>query len=182
MQKPVANETQILAKIAQLKIEGHVLMHEQDAELTPRDLKILSFHKWLVNIVFALGLLFINGMVYNLSALLTSVENLSLWRGLFMAIVSAGLGYVYLRDAKNFNRQIRLGKKTVVRGIVTNKRKKSGKRTAYYLEIDTWSINVRQDIYHKYQIGHGIEIHFFKPRHQLFLFETKMESLDLKFD
>ncbi len=33
MQKPVANETQILAKIAQLKIEGHVLMHEQDAEL-----------------------------------------------------------------------------------------------------------------------------------------------------
>jgi hypothetical protein len=180
MQKSSANEKQILAKIAQLKSEGHVLMHEQDAELTSRDLKILSFHKWVVNIVFALGLLIINGMVYNLSALFPTVENLSLWRGIFMVIVSAGLSYLYLRDAKNFSRQIRSGKKTIVRGIVTNKHEKGVKRTTYYLEIDSWSINVRQDIYHKYQIGQGIEIHFFKPRHQMFLSETKMESLDLK--
>ncbi|QLH34020.1 MAG: hypothetical protein HWD62_17885 [Cyclobacteriaceae bacterium] len=68
----------------------------------------------------------------------------------------------------------------MVRGFVTDKRIEGDETDSYVLEIDNLVIYVKKSIYSKYQVGDGIEIHLLRNYYNLLLFESKIESMDLK--
>jgi hypothetical protein len=99
---------------------------------------------------------------------------------LLFIMVSAGFGFLGLRDIRKFDLNVKNKKKTVVRGVVTNKRSGGNEnRNTKYIEIETVTLLVKREVYNKYDIGDSIEVHIFKPAHNFLLYDTKLEPKSL---
>ena len=89
-------------------------------------------------------------------------------------------GYAIGSTLRKNNTVLRTGSKTVVRGIVTDKRIEGDETDSYVLEIENIAIDVKKKVYSKYQVGDVIEIHILKNYYQTVLYEAKIESMNLK--
>lgn len=178
--KMSAKEKEIRNKIDQLKNEGQDLKLEQEADFNDHDLEQLYKHKRLIIWVVILGALVINGMVIGVIQVTSDLENKLLWQATVFILVTGGFAWFHVYYQRKFLNLIRIGKKTVIRGIVTNKRIDGDETDTHFLEIDSVSVFVEKKIYNKYEVGDGIEIHIFKPHHNMLLYETKIESMNLK--
>lgn len=173
-------EKVIRSKIKQLKSEGQDLAIEQESNFNEYDLKQLNSRKRLLIVSCIGGTLALSTILIGVIQVISDVENKLLWQSVTLIVILGGLGWLFIRDIQKLTYQIRTGRKTVVRGIVTNKRIESDETNTYFLEIDSLSVFVKRKVYNKYEIGDGIEIHIFKPRHNMLLYETRIESLSLK--
>jgi hypothetical protein len=178
--KTSEKEKQIRAKIDQLKSEGQELKLEQEANFNDQDLTILYKHKRFITWMVILGMLVLNGMIIGVMQVTADLNNKLLWQALVFSVVTGGLGWFHVYYQRKFLNLISTGKKTIIRGIVTHKRIDGDETDTHFLEIDSLSVFVEKKIYDKYEIGDGIEIHIFKPRHNMLLYEAKIETMNLK--
>jgi len=174
------NEKRILSKIDKLKREGKGLALEQEADFNEHDLKQLYNRKQLLTFSYIGGTLALGVILIGTIQVISDIENKIIWQSLVLIVLTGGLGWLFVRDIHILKYHIRNGKKTIVRGIVTNKRIEEDETDTYFLEIDSLSVYVKKKIYNKYEIGDGIEMHIFKPRHNMLLYEGKIESMNLK--
>ncbi len=104
-----------------------------------------------------------------------------LWIEVGAVVLLVGIfGYAIGSTLRKNNTVLRTGSKTVVRGIVTDKRIEGDETDSYVLEIENIAIDVKKKVYSKYQVGDGIEIHILKNYYQTVLYEAKIESMNLK--
>jgi hypothetical protein len=178
--KTSEKEKQIRAKIDQLKSEGQELKLEQEANFNDQDMTILYKHKRFITWMVILGMLVLNGMIIGVMQVTADLNNKLLWQALVFSVVTGGLGWFHVYYQRKFLNLISTGKKTIIRGIVTHKRIDGDETDTHFLEIDSLSVFVEKKIYDKYEIGDGIEIHIFKPRHNMLLYEAKIETMNLK--
>jgi hypothetical protein len=153
---------------------------EQEADFNDRDLVILYKHKRFVTWMVFLGVIVLNGMIIGVMQVTTDLENKLIWQSLVFIVITGGLGWFHVYYQRKFLNLISTGKKTIIRGIVTHKRIDGDETDTHFLEIDSLSVFVEKKIYNKYEIGDGIEIHIFKPRHNMLLYEAKIETMNLK--
>lgn len=178
--KMSAREKEIRNKIEQLKNEKQELKLEHEADFNEHDLEQLYKHKRFITWTVILGALVINGMVVGVMQVTADLENKLLWQATVFILVTGGFGWFQVYYQRKFLNLIRTGKKTIIRGIVTNKRIDGDETDTHFLEIDSVSVFVEKRIYNKYEVGDGIEIHIFKPHHNMLLYEAKIESMNLK--
>ncbi len=173
-------EKNIKAKIDQLKSEGKDLALEQEADFNEKDLKLLYKRKRMLVLSFIGGTLIACAISIGTIQIISDIENKIFWQSIALIIILGGFSWLFIRDVQRLSRHILTGKKTIVRGIVTNKRIDGDETDTHFLEIDSLSVYVEKKIYDKYDVGDGIEIHIFKPHHNMLLYETKIESMNLK--
>jgi ASC-1-like (ASCH) protein len=178
--KMSAKEKATRNKIEQLKNAGQELRLEQEANFNDQDLTILYKHKRFITWMVILGMLVLNGMIIGVMQVTADLNNKLLWQALVFSVVTGGLGWFHVYYQRKFLNLIRTGKKTIIRGIVTHKRIDGDETDTHFLEIDSLSVFVEKKIYDKYEIGDGIEIHVFKPHHNMLLYEAKIETMSLK--
>jgi|JI9StandDraft_1071089.scaffolds.fasta_scaffold92139_2 hypothetical protein len=178
--KTSEKEKEIKAKIEQLKSEGKDLAFEQEADFNEKDLELLYKRKRLLVLSFIGGTLIVCAISIGTIQIISDIENKIFWQSIALIIILVGFSWLFIRDIQKLSHHILTGKKTIVRGIVTNKRIEGDETDTYFLEIDSLSVYVEKKIYNKYEVGDGIEIHLFKPRHNMLLHEAKIESMSLK--
>lgn len=178
--KMSAKEKEIRDKIDQLKSEGQELKLEQEADFNNHDLEKLYKHRRFITGVVILSALIITSMIIGVMQVTADLNDKILWQALVFSVVTGGLGWFHIYYQKRFLNLIRTGKKTIIRGIVTHKRIDGDETDTHFLEIDSLSVYVEKKIYNKYEVGDGIEIHIFKPHHNMLLYEAKIESINLK--
>lgn len=173
-------EKEIRSKIDRLKTEGQELKYEQETALTTHDLQTLR-QKGITYI-----LVLILAMLIFVSIALLSIHTLVELESKFLIEVGAvvlliGLFGYSIRIILKKNEDVRKkGTKTVVRGIVTDKRIEGDETDTYVLEIGNIVIDVKKKVYSKYQVGDGIEMHLLKNYYNIVLYEAKIESMSLK--
>jgi Ca2+/Na+ antiporter len=177
--KTSKKEKQIRAKIDLLKSEGHDLALEQEVDFNEHDLKQLYRRKRLLTLSYWGGTLALSAILIATIQVISDIENKIFWQSIALIVTMSGLGWVFFQDIQKLGHHMRTGKKTIVRGIVTNKRIESDETDTHFLEIDSLSVYVEKKVYNKYEIGDGIEIHIFKPRQNMLLYETRIESMSL---
>lgn len=173
-------EMEIRKKIDQIKNAGHDLVYEYETDLSVEDLKKLKQHR-LLNIFVLVFVMFLFGAIGLLSIhyLIEINGKVFLELGTVILLVIA---FVYGAKAsvKKIDDAIKAGKKTIVRGIVTNKRIESDDSDVYFLEIENIAITVKKRIYSKYRVGDGVEVHVLKNYYNHLLYENKIDSMTLK--
>ncbi|MBL7873975.1 MAG: hypothetical protein JNM78_20350 [Cyclobacteriaceae bacterium] len=174
-----AQEKEIRTKIDQLKSKGQDLALEHEADFNEQDLKELYSRKRLLIFSYIGGTLLVSAILIITIQFIKTIENKIFWQSIVLVVVMGGLSWLFFRDIQKLEYHIRTGKKTIVRGIITNKRIEGDETNTYFLEIDSLSVYVKKKIYDKYKVGDGIEIHIFKPRHNMLLYEAKIESMNL---
>lgn len=178
--KMSAKETEIRTKIEQLKSEGQELSYEQEVDLTPSDLAVLKRQRVNNILILVVAFLIIGSIA------LVSIHYLVEIAGKIFIEIGTLLLLIFIfvltirGTTKKVNAVIQKGKKSVVRGIVTNKRIEGDETDTYFLEIEKISVLVEKKIYSKYQVGDGIEIHLVKNYYNHLLYEAKIESMNLK--
>jgi hypothetical protein len=178
--KMSVKEKEIRSKIDQLKSEGQALKYEQEVAMTADDLEILRQKRFFYTLVLifamllfvSIALLIIHTLVELESKILIEIGAVVLLIGIF--------GYVIRIILKKDEDVRKKGTKTVVRGIVTDKRVEGDETDTYVLEIENIVIDVKKKIYSKYQVGDGIEMHLLKNYYNIVLYEAKIESMSLK--
>lgn len=178
--KVTKKEKEIKAKIEELKSEGQDLALVQEADFNEDDLKLLFKRKKLLVLSFIGGTLVLCAISTGTIQVIRDIENKIFWQSIALIIILSGFGWLFFRDIQKLSHHILTGKKTIVRGIVTHKRIDGDETDTHFLEIDSLSVYVGKKIYDKYEVGDGIEIHVFKPHHNMLLYEAKIESMNLK--
>jgi len=168
-------EKEALEKISQLRQSGQAMFHEKEEAFNDKDIqKLRSRGKFLIFSVLA-GIIIFGAIPVFLIQVLTETEYKLYWQVLAFIIVGLGFGFWGYWDVRKYALDVKHGKKTIVRGIVTKKRLEPDEsKDTYFLEIDTLSIMVERKVYFKYETGDGIEVHIFKPRHNFLLYEEKL--------
>lgn len=175
-----AKEKQIKAKIEQLKNEGRELYYEQEIDLTPDDFAFLKKQRVINVVVIVVALVLIGSIT------LVAIHYLVEIAGKIFIEIGTALLFTFIfaltirGTTKKVNEVIQKGKKSVVRGFVTDKRIEGDESDTYVLEVDNIAIDVKKSIYSKYQVGDGIEIHLLRNYYNHLLFESKIETMNLK--
>jgi hypothetical protein len=175
-----AKEKQIKAKIEQLKSEGQELSYEQEVDLTPDDFVFLKKQRVINIAIILVGFLILGSIA------LLSIHFLVEIAGKILIEIGAALLLIFIfvlmirGTTKKVNEVIRKGKKSVVRGFVTDKRIEGDETDTYVLVIDNLALDVKEKVYSKYQVGDGIEVHVLKNYYSKILHEEKIESMSVK--
>jgi F0F1-type ATP synthase assembly protein I len=164
----------LIEKINRLRKEGHELLTETEQELNESDKQILNAYRRKLILSVILGTLVImGGGVFLLQV--AEVPNPTNYQLALVIVIASGFGAWLLYTIRKHDEKVSVGRKTIVRGIVTDKLTDSDENTTYYkLIIDGLEVFVKKKVFTKYEIGDAIEIHLFKPIHNLVLFETKL--------
>lgn len=178
--KMSTKEKEIRNKIDQLKNEGQDLKYEQEIALTTQDFEILRKKRLIHVIIMAVALLLIGSIAILSIHFLVELQYKILIE-VAVAVVLVVLFWYSIRiNLKKNNEAVQKGTKTVVRGIVTDKRIEGDETDNYILEIENLAIDVKKDVYSTYQVGDGIEIHILKNYYNTILYKAKIESMNLK--
>jgi len=178
--KMSAKEKEIRAKIEQLKSEGQELSYEQEVDLTLNDFALLKKQR-VTNVVIIVVAFVLIG-----SIALVAIHYLVEIAGKIFIEIGTALLLIFIfaltirGTTKKVNEVIQKGKKSVVRGFVTDKRIEGEESDNYVLEIDNVAIDVKKSVYSKYLVGDGIEIHLLKNYYNHLLYEAKIDSMNLK--
>jgi len=80
------------------------------------------------------------------------------------------------RDIRSLDGHIKNGKKTIVRGKITDKYNRGGNKASRtnYLSIEELKVRVPLYIYEAYKVGDQAEFHIYKPLYNLLLYEEKI--------
>ncbi|QOI95979.1 MAG: hypothetical protein HRU69_00150 [Flammeovirgaceae bacterium] len=164
----------LLEKINQLRKEGHELLTETEQELNESDKLILNAYRIkLILSVIAGTVVITGGGVFLLWV--TGVPNALYYQLALVILITTGFGAGLLYTIRKHDEKVKTGRKTIVRGIVTDKLTDADENSTHYkLVIDGLEVFVRKKVFNKYEIGDAIEIHLFKPIHNLVFFETKI--------
>lgn len=170
-------EEVIRGKISELqkKFELHT---EEATNLTREDRSSLRIYKIIIlSIVGSIG--FIGIAVISIM----SIETITKWSaaGGFLLIVFA----ILLAINKRMDVMFELGKKTIVRGIVTNKKTDVGEeksRAYHWIYIGERRVKVEMALYIAYEIGNEVEFHLFDRFGTVILRHQKIEGAGIEAD
>jgi membrane protein implicated in regulation of membrane protease activity len=178
--KTSEKEKEIKTKIEQLKSEGQALKYEQEVAMTTNDFAILRQKRFTNTLILIFAVLLLGSIALLVIHFVVEYEY-----KILIELAVAGLlvwlsVYVVRITVKKIDDALKRATKTVVRGIVTDKRIEGDETDNYVLEIENLAIDVKKKIYSKYQVGDGIEIHILKNYYYTVLYEAKIESMNLK--
>lgn len=173
-------EKEIRNKIDQLKNEGQDLKYEQEIALTPQDFEILRQKRLIHIIIMTVALLLIGSIAILSIHFLVELQYKILIEVAVAVLLVVLFWYAIRINLKKNNEAVQKGTKTVVRGIVTDKRIEGDETDNYVLEIENLAIDVKKDVYSTYQVGDGIEIHILKNYYNTILYQAKIESMNIK--
>ena len=154
---------EVKKQLDDLQDHGQPLHYEQDTPLTPQDVRLI---KRLFLKITLLCLAF--SLPFAVAIYFFQDEGTVL---VVCGVLLICLGYAVVKAAYQLASNLRAGKKTIVRGIITDRFTKKhfgpmdedGKRderTLNYLQIGSREFRVSQDIYANYKIGQAVELHY----------------------
>lgn len=153
---------------------------EREEKFNEQDLHQLKGRRRLLVYTTIAGIAIIGGIGIFLVQVLMDIEYKLYLQVLLFAIAAVGFSFLGLSNIRKYDLNVKNGKKTVLKGVVTNKRSGGNEnRNTKYLEIETVTLLVKREVYNKYEIGDNIEVHFFKPSHDFLLYDTKVEPKKL---
>jgi len=155
---------EVQEKIDSLLESGQALHYEQDIPLTVADVR-------LIRGMFLKVTLLCLGLSVPLVAVIYFVNEETVW--VICGVLLLCLGYILIRAAVQLFANLRTGKKTIVRGIITDRftRKKFGPqdedghrdvKTVYFLQIGTREFPVSSQVYGSHKTGKAIELEYVK--------------------
>lgn len=173
-------EKLIRAKIDTLKREGQPLFLEQEADFNALDREVLRKQKRTVVLNWIGGIFALCGISIFTVQTISAVEYKLFWQAVVLFVVIAGMSWVAIWDFRKLVRVIETGKKTIIRGIVTDKIIEGDETDIHYLHIDTFSLYVEKKVYNKYTVGDGIELHILKTKNNMVLYEAKITGVSVE--
>lgn len=164
------------ARIDELRKQNQSLHYEREVPLTEQDITSLIMYKLAAVVVIGIAGLLTGLLISQFNEIPVALKPVVAGAVAMLFIVLA-----WWMNSKA-NKMIAEEKKTVVRGIITEKNTTSeGRRdkTVHWLHVGDQRIKVNMFTYGKYSVGNAVEFHLFERFGNLILHHEKLEGSGL---